>query len=427
LGQLGTPGGGLGFGYACTNLAGAVRKAFSGPRLPAGENAVDSVIPVARLSDMLLHPGETYEFDGQQRRYPDIRLVYWAGGNAFHHHQDINRLCEAWRRPETVVVHEQYWTAQAKFSDIVLPATTSLEREDIGSGGHDGFMIAMSAQIPPVGEARDDYAIFCDLADRLGFGEAFSEGRDAGQWLRHLYEESRPRAQEEGIALPSFDDFWQQGVLEYSAPERPQIFLADFRADPQRYPLSTPSGKIELFSATVAGFGYRECPGHPWWDEQEAARQRQEAARWPLHLLSSQPRARLHSQYDHGSVSRATKVQGREPLWMHPSDAQGRDIREGSVVKVYNDRGAILAGVHLSEQILPGVVQMSTGAWYDPLDPKEERSLDKHGNPNVLTEDRGSSRLGQGCSAQSCWVEIAPWREELPPITAFDPPKFIEV
>lgn len=141
-------------------------------------------------------PGETYEFDGQQRRYPDIRLVYWAGGNAFHHHQDINRLCEAWRRPETVVVHEQYWTAQAKFSDIVLPATTSLEREDIGSGGHDGFMIAMSAQIPPVGEARDDYAIFCDLAGRLGFGEAFSEGRDAGQWLRHLYEESRPRAQE---------------------------------------------------------------------------------------------------------------------------------------------------------------------------------------------------------------------------------------
>ncbi len=409
------------------DLAGAVRKAFSGPRLPAGENAVDSVIPVARLSDMLLHPGETYEFDGQQRRYPDIRLVYWAGGNAFHHHQDINRLCEAWRRPETVVVHEQYWTAQAKFSDIVLPATTSLEREDIGSGGHDGFMIAMSAQIPPVGEARDDYAIFCDLADRLGFGEAFSEGRDAGQWLRHLYEESRPRAQEEGIALPSFDDFWQQGVLEYSAPERPQIFLADFRADPERYPLSTPSGKIELFSATVAGFGYRECPGHPWWDEQEAARQRQEAARWPLHLLSSQPRARLHSQYDHGSVSRATKVQGREPLWMHPSDAQARDIREGSVVKVYNDRGAILAGVHLSEQILPGVVQMSTGAWYDPLDPNEKGTLDKHGNPNVLTEDRGSSRLGQGCSAQSCWVEIAPWREELPPITAFDPPKFIEV
>lgn len=145
------------------------------------------------------------------------------------------------------MVHEQFWTAQAKFSDIVLPATTSLEREDIGSGGHDGFMIAMSAQIPPVGEARDDYAIFCDLAERLGFAERFSEGRDAGQWLRQIYEASRPRAQEEGIALPSFEAFWQQGVLEYSAPQKPQVFLADFRADPQRYPLATPSGKIELF------------------------------------------------------------------------------------------------------------------------------------------------------------------------------------
>ena len=111
---------------------------------------------------------------------------------------------------------------------------------------------------------------------------------------------------------------------------------------------------------------------------------------------------------------------------MHPQDAQARDISEGSVVKVYNARGAILAGVHLSEHILPGVVQMSTGAWYDPLDPAEKRSLDKHGNPNVLTEDRGSSRLGQGCSAQSCWVEIAPWRDALPPVTAFDPPIFIQ-
>jgi biotin/methionine sulfoxide reductase len=328
------------------------------------------VIPVARLSDMLLHPGEAYEFDGQHLRYPDIRLVYWAGGNAFHHHQDINRLCEAWRRPETVVVHEQFWTAQAKFSDIVLPVTTSLEREDIGSGGHDGFMIAMSAQIPPVGEARDDYAIFCDLAERLGCGERFSEGATPGSGCGRSTKR-RGRARGRGIALPSFDEFWQQGCWNTArrrnrrfswrifAPTRSAIRSHAFRQD-------------RAFSETIAGFGYRECPGHPWWDEQEAAWQRQEAARWPLHLLSSQPRTRLHSQYDHGSVSRATKIQGREPLWMHPQDAQARDISEGSVVKVYNARGAILAGVHLSEQILPGVVQMSTGAWYDPLDPNEK-------------------------------------------------------
>lgn len=90
LGQIGTPGGGIGFGYASTNLAGAERRRFSGPRITV----------------MLLHPGENYEFDGQTLTYPDIRLVYWAGGNCFHHHQDLNRLIDGWRRPETVIVHE---------------------------------------------------------------------------------------------------------------------------------------------------------------------------------------------------------------------------------------------------------------------------------------------------------------------------------
>ncbi len=427
LGQIGTAGGGLAFGYACTNLAGADRVRFSGPRLPAGENGVNSVIPVARLSDMLLNPGGDYQFDGQQCHYPDIRLVYWAGGNAFHHHQDLNRLVDAWRRPETVIVHEQYWTAQAKFSDIVLPATTVLERNDIGSGSHDGFMVAMRQHISPVGDARDDYAIFCDLAERLNFADKFSEGRNPEQWLKHIYEESRPRAEQDGIDLPKFDDFWEQGKLEFDRPAKPQVFLSDFRADPQQHPLSTPSGKIELYSETIAGFGYQECPGYPFWDTREYDYQQQQSAQWPLHLLSSQPRTRLHSQYDHGSVSRRTKIQGREPLWMHPQDAAARNISEGSVVKVFNQRGAILAGVHLSDQIRQGVVQISTGAWYDPEDPSVPGSLDKHGNPNVLTEDRGSSRLGQGCSAQSCKVEIERWQQPLPEITAFSPPEFVAI
>ncbi|WP_041526161.1 molybdopterin-dependent oxidoreductase [Pantoea sp. At-9b] len=425
IGQIGTPGGGLGFAYASTNLAGSVRRTFSGPRFPAGSNPINKVIPVARLSDMLLNPGGAYQFDGKDCTYPDIRLVYWAGGNAFHHHQDLNRLVEAWRQPDTVVVHEQYWTAQAKFADIVFPVTTSLERNDIGSSSNDGYMIAMRQHIAAQGEARSDYAIFHALAEKLGFGESFSEGRDAEAWIRFIYDASRQRAVADGIELPAFDDFWAQGMLEYERPDQPQIFLQAFRDDPEQSPLPTPSGKIELFSQTVADFGYEECPGHPFWYEPEAQSQRATAALWPLHLLSSQPRTRLHSQYDHGSVSRKTKIQDREPLWMHPQDAAARNIQEGSVVKVFNSRGKILAGVHLSEDIRPGVVQMSTGAWYDPQDPSLPDSLDKHGNPNVLTEDRGSSRLGQGCSAQSCWVEIERWDEPLPEVTAFQPPIFV--
>jgi biotin/methionine sulfoxide reductase len=110
---------------------------------------------------------------------------------------------------------------------------------------------------------------------------------------------------------------------------------------------------------------------------------------------------------------------------MHPEDAAARGIEENSIVKVFNGRGALLAGVHLTQDILPGVVQMSTGAWYDPLDQQEGQPLDKHGNPNVLTQDSGSSRLGQGCSAQTCFVEITLFQQPLPEITAWLPPAFV--
>lgn len=425
LGQIGTPGGGIGFGYASTNLAGADRRRFSGPRMPAGKNAVSTRIPVARIADMLLHPGETCAFDGQTLTWPDIRLIYWAGGNAFHHHQDLNRLITAWRRPETVIVHEQYWTAQAKFADIVLPATTSLEREDIGSASNDGFMIAMRQHIPPFAGARDDYTIFSQLAEKLGVAAAFTEGRSARAWLEKIYEDARPRANQEGIALPDFASFWAAGKLEYPRPAIPDVLLSAFRADPLNAPLSTPSGKIELFSETVAAFGYDEAPGHAYWHEPEQATQQAMRERWPLHLLSSQPRTRLHSQYDHGSVSKRTKIKGREPLWMHPLDAAARGIAAGEVVKVFNARGAMLAGVNITEAIMPGVVQIATGAWYDPLDVQRDGSLDKHGNPNILTADQGSSRLGQGCSAQTCFVEIEPYALPLPEISAWQPPQFV--
>ncbi len=426
LGQIGTPGGGIGFGYASTNLAGAHRRRFSGPRMPAGTNPVKQRIPVARITDMLLNPGKAYQFDGQTLTYPDIRLIYWAGGNAFHHQQDLNRLIRGWRQPEAVIVHEQYWTAQAKFADIVLPATTSLEREDIGSASNDGFMIAMHRQFPPVAEARDDYTIFSQLAAQLGFADSFTHGRDEQQWLEYLYQQSRPRAAAEGITLPAYADFQAQGVIEYPRPDRPQILLQAFRDNPQAAPLATPSGKIELFSATVAAFGYAESPGHAFWSPPEQATRQQEQQHWPLHLLSSQPRTRLHSQYDQGSVSRRTKIQGREPLWMHPQDAAERGIADQSVIRVFNQRGSLLAGVRLTREILPGVVQISTGAWYDPLDPAVEGSLDKHGNPNVLTPDIGSSRLGQGCSAQTCFVQAEPYVGPLPEITAWRPPEFIQ-
>lgn len=418
LGQIGLPGGGFGLGYGCMNNTGSGRKAFSGPRFSQGVNPIKDFIPVARVTDMLLNPGEAFDYNGKRYRYPDIRLVYWAGGNILHHHQDINRLLQAWQRPETIIVHEQFWTAQAKHADIVLPATTALERDDIGSAASDRFMIAMHKAIEPVGEARDDYSIFAELSRRLDCEQVFTEGRDAGQWLRLLYEESRPRARSFAIELPDFEEFWRKGVFEVDYPADGTVLLKAFRDDPAANPLQTPSGKIEIFSETIAGFGYADCPGHPVWLEKPAQPQ-------PLHLLSNQPKTRLHSQYDHGAYSQASKIQGREPLTINRQDALARGVAEGDVVRVFNGRGAFLAGVIVSDDIRPGVVQIATGAWFDPLVRGQANSLEKHGNPNVLTEDIGASSLSQGCSAQTVTVEVEKWHDEVPPITAFEPPEML--
>ncbi|MBX8476188.1 molybdopterin guanine dinucleotide-containing S/N-oxide reductase [Pseudomonas cichorii] len=415
LGQIGLPGGGFGLGYGCMNNTGSGRKAFSGPRFEQGSNPVKDFIPVARVADMLLNPGAPFDYNGQQRHYPDIRLVYWAGGNIFHHHQDLNRLLDAWQRPETIIVHEQYWTAQARYADIVLPATTALERNDIGSAASDRFMIAMQQAIEPVGEARDDYSILADLAQRMGVGDSFTEGRDASAWLRHIYEQSRERAETFGVQLPDYEQFWRDGLFEVQYPETDMILLKPFRDDPQANPLPTPSGRIEIFSERIAGFGYTDCPGHPVWLDKPASS-------FPLHLLSNQPRTRLHSQYDHGACSRASKIHEREPLTLNRSDAQARGVSDGDVVKVFNERGAFLAGVIVSDDIRPGVVQIATGAWFDPLVHGQRGSLEKHGNPNMITLDVGASSLSQGCAAQTASVEIVRWDGELPEVTAFEPP-----
>jgi biotin/methionine sulfoxide reductase len=300
-----------------------------------------------------------------------------------------------------------------------------LERDDIGSSSGDGFLTAMKRALEPLGEARDDYAIFTDIAAKLGVAEPFTEGRDVMAWLRHLYLDSLPRAAENGLTLPAFEEFWQTGVLEYPQPEQPNVLLRRFREDPVGHPLTTASGRIELYSQKLADLGYDECPGHPVWRPSEEFLGGDRARRYPLHMLSPQPPNRLHSQYDQGRVSMADKIQGREPMKMSREDAAARGLRSGDVARVFNDRGAILAGVVVTDALRPGVVQISTGAWYDPLEPGEIGTLDKHGNPNVLTPDRGSSRLGQGCAAQSTLVEVERWDQPLPPVTAHQPPLFV--
>lgn len=272
---------------------------------------------MARVADMLLHPSEPYDHDGRRGRYPHVRLAYWAGGNPFHHHQDLGRLRRAVARLDTFVVHEPAWTATARHADVVLPTTWTIERDDIGASRHDPVMTAMHRLTDPPGEARDDHAVLAALAERLGAGAAFTGGRDTDGWLAHLYEVTRADLAARGLPAPSYDRFRVEGEL--ALPTRPDDgdVLAAFRADPAAHPLPTPSGRIELYSATVAAFGYADAPGYPVWRAPTDA----PTARHPLWLVANQPATRLHSQLDFGAHSAAHKIDGREVVAVHPDDA----------------------------------------------------------------------------------------------------------
>ena len=417
LGQIGLPGGGFGLAYGPMNSMGSKHRNTSGPTLPQGKNVVGDFIPVARIADMLLNPGRRFTYGGQTLTYPDIRLVYWAGGNPFHHHQDLSRLAEAWRRPETVVVHEHYWNPAARFADIVLPVRTSLERTDISYSRLEGLLVWMSQVAAAPEDSMTDFDIFCGLSGRLARFDAFTEGRSASQWLEELYEQMR---QHNVFDLPPYDVFRRSGIVDLSEHDRPVVMLDSFRRDPETFKLGTPSGRIEIFSQTIYGFGYADCPAHPCWmepDEWLGA-----AAPGQLHLITDQPKRRLHSQLDAGSYSQAGKIGGREPVYIHPTDAAARGIADGDIVELFNKRGSCLSGAIVDDCVMPGVVRLATGAWYDP---GWSEGPERAGNPNVLTPDRGASSLSQGCAAQTCLVSARRFDGPVPPISSYEPPRFL--
>ena len=429
LGHIGLPGGGIGYGYGCIHNMG-----FGGRKIPnyrmgsfgmglaersAPKNAF---IPVARHADMLNNPGAPYQYNGQNLNYPDIKLIYWAGGNPFHHHQDLNELRRAWQKPETIIVNEAFWTATARHADIVFPATTSLERNDLGGSSYDDYISPMRQAVAPYRDSRHDFDIFAGLAKRLGFADDFTCGRNEMEWVQHLYETTRDSAAKKDITLPAFEEFWagEQFHVGDQLPDA-EFMLEKFRRDPENFPLKTPSGKIEIFSETIAGYGYEDCQGHARWYDRKEWLGADRTAAYPLHMMSNQPKTRLHSQYDHGITSRKHKIQGRERARLNNAEAARRGLTDGQVIRVFNDRGACLAGLEISDNIRDGILELPTGAWFDPQQVNGE-NLEVHGNPNVLTPDCGTSRLAQGCSAHSCLVEVEKFEGALPTVSSFEQP-----
>lgn len=437
LGQIGLPGGGFGLSYHYSNGGTPTAVAPVLPGITATGKAVEgaawleksglSSIPLARISDMLLNPGKVIDFNGSKVTYPDINLIYWVGGNPFVHHQDTNTLVKAWQKPETVIVHDAFWTPTAKFADIVLPATTSYERNDIEQGGSYSLrlMAGMHKIVEPMYEARSDFDIFNAISQKLGYGNGFDEGKSEMDWIRQFYDAALGQARGRNIEMPDFDAFWASNEpLIFEPDEEALNFVryAEFRDEPLLEPLGTPSGKIELYSKTIEKMGYDDCPAHPTWMEPVewvgAAN-----ARFPLHIDTAHPKHRLHSQLS-GSANLREKytVAGHEPVLINAEDAKARGIVDGDVVRVFNDRGQILCGAVISDRMRPGVLRVNEGGWYDPAKRGTTGTIDKYGSANVLAIDKGTSKLAQGNCGHTAIGDVEKYTGAMEPVTAFVPP-----
>ncbi len=434
LGQIGLAGSGFGLSYHYSSGGAPTADGFPLSGITSGGAAVDGAawllaggvksIPLARIVEMLEKPGETYHFNGKEDTYPDIKLVYWVGGNPFSHHQDRNRMVKAWQKLETVIVHEIQWTATARFADIVLPATTSFERNDIeviGDYSAIGYA-AMQKMMEPMHEARSDYDIFADIADKFGKKQDFTEGKTEMQWIEGFYNDAKEKADAAAIAMPDFADFWKEGIHEFSVTKGKEfIRYADFREDPLLNPLGTPSGLIEIYSKNIEKMNYDDCKAHPSWMEPLEPIGRSDS-KFPLHINTAHPESRLHSQLCGTKLRETYTVQGREPMWINPADAEKRGIKDGDIVRIFNERGQILAGAVVTEDIRPDVIWVAEGGWYNPINPGEANSLDAYGDVNVLTPDLGTSKLAQGNCGHKIIGDMEKYTGEVPPVTVFNTP-----
>jgi anaerobic dimethyl sulfoxide reductase subunit A len=318
--------------------------------------------------------------EGRAGGFPsDPRAAYNLGGNYLCQGSDVRKSLRALSSLELLVSHEQFLTPTARMSDVVLPATTFLEREDIVFP-EGNFLFYSRRAIPPVGQARDDYDILRALAAQLGFEAAFSEGRDEAAWLERFLADSE---------VPDADQFRRTGV--YAGAEQERTALSAFIADPLGHPLGTPSGRIELASAAYARTGFPAVP-----EFRGLAPDPQH----PLALITPHARYRVNSQFSNDPVLRA-----REPqtLLMNPADADRRAVADGATVRVSSPQGEVRVSARVSQDIMPGVVSLPAGVWPE----LDENGTDTAGSANLLTSTQ-PTLPSRGARTHSTWAQVTP-------------------
>ena len=372
-GNIGIVGGNSGVSNGATGYG--VMKRFG-----AGPNPIDSKVSAPELADLLAR--------GKSGGHPaDIKLIYAAGGNIFNQCPNAAKIADSLDSVEFIVGQDHFLTPTTRHADILLPATTFWERNDVQLpwAGALHYAIFMKQAIEPMGECRNDMDIFADLARRVGI-EDYNDKSEM-EWLRELTENS----------VDDFDAFVSEGVARFPAPEDAVAFAKQIR-DPENHKFATPSGKIELYSNAIADnpnpYGLGEISPVPNWVPHAGGDDD-----YPLRLCNLKSRARTHSV--HANQPKLARVDP-DDLMLNPVDAEARGIADGQVVRVFNSYGATRLLARVTDDIAPGVVSLKEGAWFTP----DADGTDSEGCGNAVTIDLAAP--SGATTYNSNFVEVQP-------------------
>ncbi|HEX6879559.1 MAG TPA: molybdopterin dinucleotide binding domain-containing protein, partial [Terriglobales bacterium] len=391
-GNLGKPGGGWGGGE------GARRLSLPIEGIPTGENRVAAAIPVFLWTDAVLRGTQMTSADGVTGGplRSNIKFIFNLASNTLlNQHADINRtkailsdesLCDF------IVVSDHFLTPSARFADVVLPGDHSFERNDLGLpwSGERYFIFGNKVLEPPP-ECKNEYWWLSQVAEHLGVGEQFTEGKSYDQWLEQILKNAHSR----DPRIPSFGEMRDLGLFRED-PEEYTAFAREIE-DPGGHPFPTPSGKIEIFSSRLYERGDSASPAIP---KYVAAPEGPDdiTATFPLQCIGPHTRKRTHSIFDGNEW-----LEEADPhrMSMNPDDARARKLHDGDWVKVFNSRGALYIRVSVTNRIRPGVISIPEGGWYTP----DEEGNCRRGSINVLTSQR-SSPLAHGSAQHTLRVDV---------------------
>ncbi|MHB1375519.1 MAG: molybdopterin-dependent oxidoreductase [Thauera sp.] len=412
-GKIGKPGEGVGFSWHYGGGGMPVSGKRGAVGIPQGRNPAKGRCPASRISEMLLNPGKPYTRDGSNFTFPDVHMIYNAGNNFVHHQQNTNELIDAMaKKVHTVVNQDPWWCASSRYADIVLPATSHVERDDISTGGtySNDKIWAMRQVIQPYGESLDDFEIFRRLAELFGVEYGFTEGLTVMDIVRNSYANT-------DATIP-FEQFWETGVAEMEVPDAARRWVrhGDFYTDPEKNPLHTATGKIGLHVEAFERFGTKECPPIPKY--LEPAEFLGNAKPGQVHVVSPHPFMRVHSQMANAECAKHLNIQGREFALVSEEDARERGVKNGDLIEVYNDRGALIVGARVSPNIMKGVISIYEGAWLS----KDSKGRCNSGAINVLTTSVAASDLSQATSANTCLAYFRKCTDAEGPNRAYEPP-----